>query len=76
GQHCNVYFGWQDSCDGCTTAPTKWGYASDTGCTNGAGANDTCTVASLGGQTVQLFGLNTGGDVDDNDKLHVGFVCR
>jgi hypothetical protein len=73
--HCAVYLGWQDSCDGCTNPPAKWGYANDAGCVNGAGANDTCTTATLGTETVNLFGLNTGGDVDDNDKFHVGLHC-
>ena len=30
-----VYLGWRDSCDGCTTAPSKWGLASDATCSNG-----------------------------------------
>jgi hypothetical protein len=72
---CSVYFGWQDSCDGCTNPPVKWGLAGDHGCTNGAGADDTCTTATLGGETVQLFGLNPDGNVDGNDKLHVGLRC-
>jgi hypothetical protein len=72
---CAVYLGWQDKCDGCTTAPTKWGFANDAGCTNGAGGNDTCTTATLGTETVNLFGLNTDGDVDGNDKLHLGLSC-
>ena len=72
---CAIYLGWQDSCDGCTNPPAKWGYANDGGCTNGTGANDTCTTTTLGGETVNLFGLNTGGDVDDNDKFHFGLSC-
>ncbi|MEZ4400324.1 MAG: hypothetical protein R3B06_09920 [Kofleriaceae bacterium] len=75
GSQCAVYLGWQDSCDGCTTPPTKWGHANDAGCASGAGANGTCTAATLAGETVNLFGLNTGGDVDGNDKLHVGLAC-
>jgi hypothetical protein len=73
--HCAVYLGWQDKCDGCTTPPTKWGFANDTGCSNGAGDNDTCVTTMLGSETVNLFGLNTGGDVDGNDKLHMGLHC-
>ncbi|MBK9034473.1 MAG: hypothetical protein IPL61_24935 [Myxococcales bacterium] len=72
---CSIYLGWQDSCDGCTTPPSKWGHANDAGCTSGAGANGTCTTTILGGETVNLFGLNTGGDVDGNDKLHLGLTC-
>ena len=72
---CHLYFGWQDDCDGCTTAPVKWGSVTDGGCTLGVGANDTCSQPTLGGKAVNLFGLNPGGDVDDNDKLHFGFTC-
>ncbi|MCE9576561.1 MAG: hypothetical protein K8W52_25655 [Deltaproteobacteria bacterium] len=72
---CAVYLGWQDSCDGCTSPPVKWGFANDAGCTNGAGANDTCTTTTLAGEPVNLFGLSMGGDVDGNDKLHIGLSC-
>ena len=72
---CSLYMGWQDDCNGCTTAPGKWGRAGDGGCQNGAGADNTCSVANLGGQMVNLFGLNPDGDVDDNDTLHVGLHC-
>jgi hypothetical protein len=72
---CSLYLGWRDTCDGCTTAPSKWGRASSTLCENGTGAGNTCTAPVLGAETVQLFGLNTGGDVDDNDKLYVGLRC-
>ena len=72
---CSIYLGWQDGCDGCTTPPTKWGRASDTSCENGAGDNNTCTTATLGAETVRLFGLNTAGDVDGNDKLHLALAC-
>lgn len=73
---CSLYFGWQDSCGGCTAPPTKWGVTGDTGCMLGTGTNDTCTVAMLGGERVHLFGLNTDGTVDDNDKFHVGLACQ
>ena len=75
-QSCSIYLGWQDSCDGCTTVPAKWGYTSDNACTNGAGADSTCLPpAPLGTDNVRLFGLNTDGDVDDNDKFHVALRC-
>lgn len=74
GQSCSLYLGWQDACDACTTAPAKWGFAGGT-CMNGAGADNTCSVATLGGAQVNLFGLNPDGDVDGNDKLHVGLRC-
>jgi hypothetical protein len=73
--HCSIYLGWQDGCDACTLPPTKWGHANDTACVNGVGANDTCITTTLGTESVNLFGLNTGGDVDGNDKLHLGLVC-
>lgn len=72
---CAVYFGWNDECGGCTTAPTKWGFAKTATCMNGVGVNDTCTTPTLGGQAVQLFGLNMDGDVNDDDKFHVGLHC-
>jgi hypothetical protein len=74
-EHCALYLGWQDNCDACTLPPSKWGHANDTSCVNGAGANNTCVTTTLGTETVTLFGLNTGGDVDGNDKLHLGLVC-
>jgi hypothetical protein len=73
--HCSVYSGWQDNCGGCASPPVKFGNAGDAGCANGAGGDDTCVTAILGSETVQLFGLNPDGDVDDNDKLHFGLDC-
>jgi hypothetical protein len=73
---CSVYLGWSDSCDGCTTPPAKWGHVNDVDCANGAGGNGTCTTATLGDETVKLFGLNPDGDVDGNDKLHIGLSCN
>jgi len=72
---CSLYMGWQDNCDGCVDPPVKWGFAGDRGCTNGAGDNDTCTTATLGGEPVILFGLNTDGNVNGDDKLHLGLQC-
>jgi len=72
---CHLYAGWADNCDGCTTTPTKWGHVNDTTCVNGAGLNDTCTAPTLGGTAVRLFGLNTDGDVNDDDKFSIGLKC-
>jgi hypothetical protein len=72
---CGVHLGWRDSCDGCTDPPAKWGRAGDAGCENGAGGDNTCTTAALDDETVNLFGLNTDGDVDGNDKLYLGLGC-
>lgn len=73
--HCSLYFGVRDSCDGCTTAPAKWGRVSNGDCVNGAGADNTCSTGFLGGIGVQLFGLNTDGDVNDDDKFYLGIQC-
>ena len=73
--HCSLYAGWQDSCDGCTTQPTKWGYAGGDRCINGVGGDNTCTMPNLGGATVRLFGLNTDGNVNGDDKLHTSLHC-
>jgi len=75
GGRCAIYLGWRDSCDGCTTAPSKWGHADDATCANGVGADDTCTTTTLDGEPVNLFGLNPDGDVDGNDKLYLGLAC-
>jgi hypothetical protein len=72
---CHFYFGWQDSCDACDTPPAKWGSVTHGSCAMGEGASDTCTLPTLGGKAVNLFGLNPGGDIDGNDKLHFGFTC-
>jgi len=72
---CALYFGWRDGCDGCGDPPSKWGRASGSGCHLGAGADDTCNTVQLGSDTVDLFGLNTDGDVDGNDKLYMSWHC-
>jgi hypothetical protein len=74
--HCSVYMGWQDSCDGCVTQPGKWGYAGGDRCVIGAGAQNTCTMPNLGGQTVRMFGLNADGNVNGDDKIHIGLHCK
>ena len=72
---CWLYLGWRDSCDGCTTDPSKWGRVSSTACQNGAGNNSSCITAALGTEMVTLFGLNTDGDVGNDDKFYVGLHC-
>jgi hypothetical protein len=73
--HCSVYLGWRDSCDGCATPPAKWGRASTASCTPGVGTNNTCTMPSLGGAAVHMLGLDLDGDMDGNDKLYGGLDC-
>ena len=72
---CHLYLGWQDSCGGCTRPPVKWGRVSPTACSNGAGADNTCTTQTLGATVLPMFGLNFDGDVDDNDLLNLGLHC-
>lgn len=72
---CAAYLGQSDKCTGCSSAPAKWGFTRADDCMNGAGADSTCAYASLGGKSSLLFGLNTDGDVDGNDKLYLGFAC-
>lgn len=73
---CSVYLGWRKDCDGCASAPEKWGHAGGDSCENGAGSNGTCTTPMLGESTVSLYGLNTDEDVEDDDKLYAGFRCE
>ena len=74
--NCSLYTGWQDGCDGCGTPPGKWGFVAGSKCMNGAGGDNTCSTAMLGTESVTLFGLNPDGDVDGNDKLHIGLRCN
>ena len=74
-EHCSLYYGWRDSCDGCVTPPAKWGRTNQTSCTVGVGANSTCTTPTLGEQAINLLGINTDGDVNDDDKFYVGLHC-
>jgi hypothetical protein len=74
-EHCSLYFGWRDSCTGCSDPPTKWGRADGKDCTLGVGMNDTCTPAIFDNQWISLFGLNTDGDVDNTDKFYIGIHC-
>ena len=73
--HCTAYFGWRDGCNGCADPPDKWGRVRHGFCTNDNGVDNTCTQTILGGKTLEMFGLNTDGDVNDDDKLYLGFRC-
>lgn len=73
---CSAYLGWRDSCNGCSDPPTKWGSAGATSCANGAGVDDVCIAPTADGQTIQLFGVNADGDVNDDDKFYVGLRCE
>jgi hypothetical protein len=73
---CSVHLGWRDDCDGCDDAPEKWGSASGASCQSGFGVDGTCTEPTLGDVAVDLYGLNTDGDVNDDDKFYAGFGCE
>jgi hypothetical protein len=73
--NCVLYLGWAGNCDGCTSAPTKWGRVRPGSCVNGAGVDNTCQSVVLDTETINLFGLNTDGTVDDDDKFYLGFKC-
>ncbi|HEY5950178.1 MAG TPA: hypothetical protein VIV40_32000 [Kofleriaceae bacterium] len=75
GDHCSVYLGWRDSCDACATPPAKWGRAATGSCGPGVGTNNTCTMPTLDGVAVHMFGLDLDGDMDGNDKLYTGMHC-
>lgn len=72
---CAVYAGWRDSCSGCGAGPEKWGLVTPSHCESGTGSNGTCHTHELGGTSVNLYGLNTDGDVDDNDSFYAGLLC-
>ncbi|NUO48713.1 MAG: hypothetical protein HOV80_07645 [Polyangiaceae bacterium] len=72
---CTIYAGWKDNCAGCDDPPTKWGSVSATSCVLGAGAGDTCQTPMLDGSAIQLFGLNTDGVVNNDDKFYYGMSC-
>ena len=76
GERCSGYFGWRDNCDACTTAPSKWGTFRVGACANGVGGGNTCVPTALGGVTVDLLGVNTDGDVNDDDKFYMGMLCQ
>jgi len=74
-QGCSLYFGWRDGCSGCSAGPSKAGRVDASSCDNIAGADNTCTEATLGAASLPLFGLNTDGDVDGNDMFYAGWYC-
>jgi hypothetical protein len=74
-EHCSLFFGQSDNCDGCTSLPEKWGRISGIDCDDALGVDNSCTTADLGGVSLPLFGLDLEGDVNDDDKLHLGMQC-
>ena len=74
--HCSLFYGWRDGCNACTNAPTKWGRVQDGSCALGSGQDDTCITMDIAGQPVHLYGLNTDGMVDGNDKFYMALECK
>lgn len=72
---CPLYFGWRGNCESCGQAPAKWGRARGTSCSLIAGSNSGCSTATLAGTQVELLGINTDGNVDDNDVFYAGMKC-
>jgi hypothetical protein len=75
-EHCSAYFGWRDNCNGCPDPPSKWGVQRGATCDIGAGVDNACGAELIDGQWVPQVGINTDGDVDDNDTFFVGLHCE
>jgi len=75
-EHCSLYYGWRNDCNNCPDPPAKWGRVGDGSCSLGTGADDSCGSMMLGGQLVDLFGLNTDSNVDNGDMFYVAFRCE
>lgn len=76
--HCYVYFGWKDSCDGCTTFPDKYGRTrgnTSSGCST-TGTDNSCQNFTINSQAVRMMGLNMDGDVNGDDKFWIGIKCQ
>ena len=68
--HCTVQLGWRDACDGCALAPAKHvTVRADGVCTGASGAATACRANNTWG------GVNTDGDVDENDVFYIRLVC-
>lgn len=72
--NCQTYFGWRDSCNGCTEPPSKFGYANGS-CSLVGGADSQCVTQALDGNMVPMLGINTDGTVNNDDKFYAGFDC-
>jgi uncharacterized protein YjbI with pentapeptide repeats len=76
--NCYIYFGWRDSCDSCTTSPSKAGRVRPGSCQSNLGSsstNNSCKAHTLGGNSIQMMGINTDGTVNGDDKFWIGFRC-
>lgn len=74
--NCSLYFGWRDSCNNCMEGPSKWGRVDGESCTDGAGADGSCVALDENGTPLHLYGVNTDGDVNGDDKFYVGLRCK
>ena len=73
---CRAHLGWVDACGDCTDPPQKLGYAGDDGCETVSGGTDTCGSVVLGSAALSLFGLNTDGAVNGDDRFFAGWNCE
>ncbi len=72
---CDAYLGWIDGCANCPSTPSKWGRAGAVGCATGTGTNNSCATSTVDGRSVDLIGIATDGDVDDNDTFYLSVDC-
>jgi hypothetical protein len=74
--NCYLYIGWRDSCSGCTDAPVKFARTRglEPACSV-TGGDSSCASFTLFDRTLPMAGLNTDGDVNDDDKFWFGLVC-
>jgi hypothetical protein len=72
--HCSLYLGWRDGCSSCPDPPSKWGKQRGHDC-QVSGSDSVCGAPFVGARWVTMVGINTDGDVDDNDRFFVGLHC-
>ena len=65
--HCQVQLGWRDNCDNCALNPAKH-IAARADATCGGALNGACRGGTWAG-------INTDGDVNDDDVFYIRMVC-
>ncbi len=76
---CSLWLGWINNCNGCATAPTRWGSVGETACVSAPGTENqenTCTTEKLGVPHIRLFGLSTVAPLNGDDTFPIGFTCE
>jgi hypothetical protein len=73
--NCRIHVGASDNCEGCNAPPLQWGQASTLQCNAGSAGATTCSMATLGTETMNILGVDFEGDVDGNDTLFMGLSC-